>query len=527
MEAQQISFLDIDSIPKLIKDFLQQQVPESETAFFNLKNVEKSMNEKETYFSSDKRMLISEVFQKQYAGFTLSEKQQKNIDSLQKKQTFTIVTGHQLNLFSGPVFFVYKILQTIKTAEFLKEKFPNADFVPVFWMASEDHDFDEINHFRTKEHFYEFKAQAGGPVGRIEVQDQFFIHEFEKEFRDTIYGTELIRWMKEAYTEGNSLSLAIRTLVQRLFSDYGLLCLDGDDAQLKQLIIPTFQQELVDEKVFNATKERISYLEKTYGKVQVNPREINLFYLSETRNRIEKRGSDYFIVDKDLKFSETEILEELHQFPEKFSPNALLRPVYQETVLPNIAYVGGNAEIMYWLELTPYFAEIQLPFPILIPRNSMLFLSEKTMSKMDRLDLKLTDFFGNFAQIIHSKLLKDSPIQAELDNQKLKLQSIFDAMKKVSSQTDVTFGNLVSAEETRQLKAFDRMQKRLLKAEKIKHQEKIERIETLFLEIHPGKIWQERIFNFSVFYSDHGAEWLHNCYQNMDVEKSGIIIMTI
>ena len=170
MEAQQISFFDIDSIPKLIKDFLQQQVPESETAFFNLKNAEKSMNEKETYFSSDKRMLISEIFQKQYEGFTLSEKQQKNIDSLQKRQTFTIVTGHQLNLFSGPVFFVYKILQTIKTAEFLKEKFPNADFVPVFWMASEDHDFEEINHANVFGKKVIWNSTQKGSVGEFSTE---------------------------------------------------------------------------------------------------------------------------------------------------------------------------------------------------------------------------------------------------------------------------------------------------------------------------------------------------------------------
>lgn len=527
MDATEISFLDIDSIPKLIKDFLQQTVPESESAFFNMQNAEKSMREKGSYFSSEKRTLLSNVFREQYEGFNLAEKQQQNIDLLHKQTTYTIVTGHQLNLFSGPSFFIYKILQTIKTAVYLKEKFPESDFVPVFWMASEDHDFDEINHFRTKEHYYELKAKAGGAVGRIEVQDQSFIHQFEEEFRDTIYGTELIRWIKEAYARGNTLSFAIRTLVQRLFSEYGLLCLDGDDAHLKKLMIPTFEQELKDEKLYQATKNRVAFLEKVYGKVQVNPREINLFYLSETRNRIEKRDAKYFIVDTDISFTEEELLSELHQFPEKFSSNALLRPVYQETLLPNVAYIGGNAEIMYWLELTPYFRAINLPFPILIPRNSMLFLSKKTVSKIEKLDLSINDFFGNFADVIHRKLLKDNAIKAELDTQKSKLQIIFDSIKKVSSQTDATFGNLVSAEETRQLKAFDRMQKRLLKAEKIKQHEKIERVETLFLEIHPGKIWQERMLNFSVFYCDYGAEWLHNCYQNMDVEKSGIIIMSV
>ncbi len=156
------------------------------------------------------------------SGLTLSSKQKENIENLRLANTFTITTGHQLNLFSGPVFFVYKILQTIKTCTYLKEYFPDFNFVPVYWMASEDHDFAEINHFKTENNYYEINEKSGGPVGRIKINDTYFISEFEEEFKDSVFGTELILMLKEAYKIGNTLTQAIQILVNRLFqnSDY-------------------------------------------------------------------------------------------------------------------------------------------------------------------------------------------------------------------------------------------------------------------------------------------------------------------
>ena len=527
VEKSQIPFSEIESIPQLVKDFLASNLEDFKENVFNQENIKKAILNKESSFSTYQREVLANAFQAQYAGMELTKTQLQNIELLRNNNTFTVVTGHQLNLFSGPAFFVYKILQTIKTAQYIQSMYPDYHIVPIFWMASEDHDFDEINHFRTSSHYYEIKGTKGGPVGRISVQDQFFISEFEKEFKDSIYGTELIRWIKNAYAEGNTLTEATRILVQYLFEDYGLLCLDGDDVSLKKSMIPTFSDELENQSLHHYSKEKVHYLTEKYGKVQVNPREINLFYLSETRDRIEYVQSQYSIVDQAIRFTKKDILDELQKNPERFSPNALMRPVYQETILPNIAYIGGNAEIMYWLELKDYFGHLQLPFPILIPRNSMLFLDEKVFRKMDNLHLTIQDFFTNFATLVNKELLKNTDIDEIILEKRKEVISIFETLKKEASKTDVTFKNLVEAEETRQLKSFDKMQKRLLRAEKIKQAEKIERLESLFMSIHPGKTWQERILNFSEFYANLGKDWLHCCYDRMDVEKSTLIIMEI
>lgn len=522
-----ISFNDIESIPQLVKDFLNQKIEGFENNTFSLDHFRQQIHLKKDSFTSEKRSILADVFEAQLETLSLSSEQKENLENLKQPNTFTITTGHQLNLFSGPVFFVYKILQTIKTCTYLKENFPDFNFVPVYWMASEDHDFAEINHFKTENNYYETNEKSGGPVGRIEISDTYFISEFEKEFKDSIFGTELILMMKEAYKAGNTLTEAIKILVNRLFSEFGLLILDGDSKELKKQMKEIFEDELLHFSLQKTSEDKVKFLTEKYGKVQVNPREINLFYLSETRDRIEFNGHKYNIVDKPIQFTEEEILVELENHPEKFSPNALMRPVYQENVLPNLSYIGGNAEIMYWLELKDYFSKINIPFPILIPRNSMLFLKEKALGKIEKLDLKIEDFFQNFSVLTNQKILKDNPIVELLEEKEELLISNFSALRASAETTEKSFGNMVKAEEVRQLKSFKRMKKRLLHAEKIKQNELLERLENLFLDVHPAKTWQERVYNFSVFFSDYGYSWLENCLEEMVVQDSKLIIVAI
>lgn len=520
MLKSKIPFQEIESIPQLIKDFLNEEIPHFSSYKFSLENALKQAVKKSGSFSVQQRKVLVEVFKNQLSGLSLSEKQLRNIEFLAQEDAFTVVTGHQLNLFSGPVFFIYKILQTIKTADYLNE---NSDkkFVPVFWMATEDHDFEEINHFKTFHNFYQIKGKSGGAVGRIVIEDTSFIDEFEKEFKDDVFGTQLILLMKKSYQKGKTLTEAIRNLVQELFANYGLLMIDGDDKALKNQMSEIFSDELKNQATYHFSKENIEFLTNKYGKVQVNPREINLFYLSETRNRISSANGGFEIVDENLKKS----FEELSNDWSKISPNALLRPVFQEKVLPNIAYIGGNAEIMYWLELPKVFEHFQIPFPILIPRNSMLFLNEKTFKKIEKSGMELKCFFGNFQSKLNDKLLKESDLLGLIEEKEIMLKSQFQELKDKSALTDKTFRNLVEAEETRQLKSFARMRKRLLRAEKIKQADSIEFLQNLFYEIHPSGTWQERGINFSDFFAENGDTWLNNCYLEMDVVNSMLILM--
>lgn len=518
---KKINLENIKSVPALIKDFLQSE--DYADYRFSVENALQKAEQKQQVFSSEQREILCQTIADQMGELTLSEKQKRNLELLSQDNVFTITTGHQLNLFSGPAFFVYKILQTIKTAEFLNEKSSDKKFVPIFWLATEDHDFEEINYFKTENNLYQITAKSGGAVGRIKVEENYFIEDFEKEFCDDVFGTELIAWVKEAYAVGNTLAQATNMLVNRLFGEMGLLMIDGDDERLKSQMSEIFADEIKNQTLKKSTQNKVDFLEQKYGKVQVNPREINLFYLSETRNRIEKTGESYQIVDTDLEFSETEILSRM----ENISPNALMRPVYQEKILPNIVYIGGNAEVMYWLELVDYFKEIKLPFPMLIPRNSMLFLTEKTEKKIEKLGLKIENFFEDFSEVMKEKLLTDSELAEIIEQKEAKIKQAFLLLKEKSALTDKTFRNLVEAEETRQMKSYEKMKKRLLRAEKIKQNEKYTQMSNLYLAVHPRGIWQERVLNFSVFYAQSGRAWIEDCYQKMNVEKSTLIVSHI
>ena len=521
MNHKKINFTDIYSIPALIKDFLQDE--QYAPSRFSIKNALSQAEKKQKTFSIEQRKTLYQVLSEQMQDLELSSKQKENLELLRQENVFTLTTGHQLNLFSGAVFFIYKILQTIKTAHFLNQNSEKMKFVPVFWLATEDHDFEEIHHFNTENQQYQISAKSGGAVGRIKIEENHFIQDFEKEFKDDVFGTELILWLKEAYQVGYSLTQATKILVNRLFSEYGLLMIDGDHKDLKEQMREIFTDEVLNQSLKKSTEKEIQSLTQKYGKVQVNPRDINLFYLSETRNRVEKEGEQYRIVDTDLVFDADQLLENM----EKISPNALMRPVFQEKILPNIAYIGGNAEVMYWLELKDYFEKINLPFPILIPRNSMLFLNEKTFHKIEKIGLKTEDLFQDFPKTMSEKLLGGSQLKEIIDQKEEELKRAFLLLKEKSSLTDKTFRNLVEAEETRQLKSYARMRKRLLRAEKIKQNEKYTRMSQLYLEVHPKGIWQERVFNFSVFYAQNGKEWLNDCYEKMDVENSSLLISSI
>jgi len=523
-----INFGEIKNLPIMLKDYLNGDLGDFHGLMFSKENAIHQANRKAQNYPVRYRKILVETLIKQMREVTISPEQMKNIELLRLENTFTITTGHQLNLFTGPVFFIYKILQTIKTAKFLSENKEGKNFVPIFWMASEDHDFEEINHFRTQNNFHQIHEKTGNAVGRIKISDIAFLEDFEREFKDFVYGTEIIRWAKEAYIQGISLTLATRILVNRIFSNYGLLILNADDKKLKKIVASKFENELLENSLQRESYDTVTKLTKRYGKVQVNPRKINLFYINDNqRKRIESVETKYKIIDSNIIFSKEEILTELNSYPERFSPNAILRPLYQETILPNIVYIGGNAEIMYWMELKDFFCSQNVEFPILIPRNSITFISEKTLNKINKLDLSVRDFFDDYHGIVHKKFLEKSSIFPILNNKKKDLENIFVDIKLHAQNTDKTFLNLVMAEETRQLKSFRRMEKRLIRAEKIFHGDLYQRYNRMYEIVNPDGVWQERTINFSDFYARDGRDWLNICYKNIDVTTPKLSVIVL
>ena len=468
------------------------------------------IDEKKASYPDQHRLILHEVLNKQYKDFSLSTSTKENIELLKNADTFTVVTGHQLNLFTGPLYFLYKIVSTINLCLELKEAYPDYNFVPVYWMASEDHDFDEINYFNFRGQKLQWNGVASGGVGRLSTEglDEVF-KAFKKVLGNNNRADEVLGLFERAYLQRKNLAEATRQLANELFAENGLVIVDGDDPAFKSLLIPYALKDIVDNipyKAVNATIEEWENSEETRH-VQVNPREINYFYLKDgLRERIVKIEDGFGVNNTDIRFSKSEILKELEQYPERFSPNVISRPLYQEILLPNLCYIGGGGEIAYWLELKKSFDNVQVPFPILLLRNSALIISKKQFDKIQRLDLSLENIFLKQSSFINKKIREISNIDIDFSPQKDHLSKQFESMYRLAEQTDKSFLGAVRAQEAKQLKGLDKLEKRLLKAQKRKLKDQVLRMTGLQNELFPNQSLQERATNFSELYLEYGPE---------------------
>jgi bacillithiol biosynthesis cysteine-adding enzyme BshC len=319
---------------------------------------------------------------------------------------------------------------------------------------------------------------------------------------------------EEAYINHTNLADATRHLANTLFGSYGLVIVDADHSELKRNFIPFVKEELLNQSSHKLVLETAEKL-KNYT-VQVNPREINLFYIeNDLRERIILENGKYKVNNTKIEFSKNEIISLLENNPEKFSPNVIMRPLYQEVILPNLCYIGGGGEIAYWLELKSFFDAVKITFPMLLVRNSVLLVTEKQAKKADNLNLNWKDLFSKQDELINLKTKELSEFPIDLINLKQQLQKQFESLYKITTQTDQSFAGAVKAQEKKQIKGLENLEKRLLKAQKRKLSDVLERITDLQNELFPNQSLQERQANFSEFYLESGENLIPTLVQKL------------
>ncbi len=506
MPTDSVTFQDSGYFSKLIIDYLNQkpELNQFYNRFASLNNFAAQMNEKANNYNHNNRKILVDELTNQYLKLVATDTTLSNIKLLQNSSTFTITTGHQLNLFTGPMYFLYKIVSTINLCDILKKQHPENHFVPIYWMASEDHDFEEINYFNLKGKKIRWQQDYSGAVGRLSTNGlEAVLNVFEKELGNGENANFLKELFKNAYIKNSNLADATRFVANELFGQYGLVILDPDSHKLKNIFKPYIKKELLQQKSCEKVSKTIDAL-KDYN-VQVNPREINLFYIDNNlRERITIADNIYKINNTETTFTKTEILHELELFPEKFSPNVILRPLYQEIILPNLSYIGGGGEIAYWLELKTMFENNEITFPLLLLRNSVLIVTKKQVDKANNLDLKWLDLFKKQDELIKNQTIKKSTIEIDFTFQKKQLQQQFQALHELAKQTDKSFVGAVKAQETKQIKGLENLEKRLLRAQKRVLHDELNRITDLQNQLFPNKGLQERQLNFSEFYLEYG-----------------------
>jgi bacillithiol biosynthesis cysteine-adding enzyme BshC len=474
-------FLDYIKQKPFLKSFINSS-PTIESFDTVIKNKNTELN---------KRAILHDVLTKQYSDFKLTESTRSNIQSLKNKNTFTITTGHQLNIFTGPLFFVYKIITVINACEVLSKHYPGFNFVPIYWMASEDHDLDEISSFSLFGNKYTWITDQDGPVGRM---DPSTIKTILNQLPDRV------EIFEKAYLNHDSLSDSVRYYVNELFGKYGLVILDGDDAKLKHQIIPVMKDDLLDHHANDLTEAASSRLSENGYKAQVYPRAINLFYMSgNLRKRIVKEGGMYKVLETDLHFTESEMLSELESNPQKFSPNVILRPLYQEIILPNIAYTGGPAEIAYWLQLKDMFDHFNIPFPILLPRSFALVINKGIQKKLKKLMVQVEDLFKSENELKQKYIEEHTENKIDVQSEVKIMNELFESISNKTKAIDQSLEGFVQAEKAKVLKGLENIEKRLKKSEEHKHAIAINQISKIKDKLFPGGSPQERTDNYLSF----------------------------
>ena len=460
---------------------------------FSKDNFEQQIALKKQQFSEEKRAVLVTALTQNYANITTTDKVKANIEALKESTTFTVTTGHQLSLFSGPIYFIYKILHVIRLAEELAQAYPENKFVPVFWMASEDHDFEEIQSIQLFNQQIAWETSQKGPVGRFDLTDFEAVKDTVKAFFSSHTDNE-IDLLMDAYA-GKNLAEATFSFVNALFKKYGLVIVDGDQRALKTEFVATMQKELEQQFSFFAVQKTNEVLQKEGYKLQVNAREINLFYLQEqSRERIVSLEDGFFIEGKG-NVTKEDILEELASYPERFSPNVILRPLYQETILPNLCYVGGVGEMAYWLQLKGVFDAVNEVYPLIQVRSSLLFIDSANTKKMDKVSMNLSQLFEDVA-IVKKAYLKEFAADdvdfSSIEKQMLDLKSSI--IEKVKA-ADFNLEKYAIAETLKLEKQVSTIQEKVVKSVKQRHETALKTIEQVNEKLFPSNGMQERSLN--------------------------------
>jgi bacillithiol biosynthesis cysteine-adding enzyme BshC len=472
------------------------------------------------------RKALVDALTEQYAGMEEMPGVSENIARLADVNTFTVCTAHQPAIFTGHLYFIYKILHTIRLAEWLRGQHPDKHFVPVFFMGSEDADLDELGHIYLGGEKLVWDTKQTGSVGRMNTLGlEELLYRIEGELAVKPHGHQLMQLLKTAYLDSPDIQTATFSILHRLFGEYGLIVLIADKAVFKRQMLAVFEDDLFHQEPTRIVEKTIDRLSGQY-KVQANPRPINLFYLKDDmRNRIERTGDQFIVLDSPLRFTEQEMREELHRFPERFSPNVILRGLFQETILPNLAFIGGGGETSYWLELKDLFDHYHLPFPVLVLRNSFLLVPKDWMEKLKHAGFGLADLFRNADDLVNDLVKRESDHTLSLEGEIAAANDYYEALKARTRPVDPTLEQHISALQVRALEPIRTLEKKLLKAEKRRFGEQQRQLHALKSALFPHDDLQERIDNFMPWYAAYGPSFIRELYRHSPALAQEFIVL--
>lgn len=527
--ATHLSYRQTGAFSKIVLDYLDQS--ENLSSFFSYppstEGVKKAI-EGRKQFPVNREVLVQEL-KKQYEVVSAGKEVNENIEALLSPGTFTITTAHQNNIFTGPFYFIYKILHAIKLADHLSKALPQYKFVPVYYIGSEDADLAELNHINLNGEKLTWNTKQTGAVGRMKIDQDFLklINAIEGQLAVLPHGNDAVALVRDSYRLGDDIQTATFKMVHALFAFYGLIVLLPDNAALKNQMVQIFEDDLVHQTASGIVAKTSAKLGELY-KVQAHPRDINLFYLKDDlRERIEIKNDRYEVLNSKISFSKKEILAELKEHPERFSPNVILRGLYQETILPNIIFIGGGGELAYWLELKELFVHYKVPYPIQVLRNSFLILEKKWKEKIDKLGFSIEEIFLPELELIKNFVTRETDKKVELNGTLSATEQLYESIKKQAASIDITLEKHVDSLKTVTLHRLRELEKKMLRAEKRKFADQHRQIHVIKEKLFPGDGLQERIDNMLYYYAKWGADFIQKLYEHSLTLEQQFVVLSV
>ena len=473
------------------------------------------------------RGLLATTLLEQYEQLPDNELARSQVQSLGDTDTFTVITAHQPSLFTGPLYFIYKICSVINLARQLNDRYPEKKIVPVFITGGEDHDFEEIQSARIFGNQLTWENDEGGSVGAMSTAT---LAPVLAQLQDVLGTRDLAQSIYEkihtAYTSHKTYGAASVALVHALFGQTGLVVADMAKPAFKAAFRPVMERELFEQISQPLIEKAQTQLTKAGFSGQAHAREINLFYLSDgRRDRIVLEDDHYQVLDTNIRFTEAELREELQKHPERFSPNVVMRPLFQELIFPNLAYVGGGGEIAYWLERKEQFAAFSINFPMLIRRNSVLWIDGGSSKKLDKLALNYRQLFREADLIIRDYVAEQSDNELSLAEELNQVEAIFERIAEKAKDIDPTLEGAVLSEGTKQTKAIENLEGRLRRTEKQRFDTAMNQIRKLRDKLFPDGGLQERKDNFLNIYLQEGESMFETLLKNLDPLTPGLVVI--
>jgi bacillithiol biosynthesis cysteine-adding enzyme BshC len=532
----QINFGDIPGQYNLFLDYLYEFDNVKQFYRHNFRNKEeylkhfKAVSETEREFRAD----IPKIIKEQYTGFKPSKQTIQNIEALNDKKTLAVVTGQQLGILGGPLYTFYKIITALKLSSYLKERYDDYYFVPVFWFEADDHDFEEVRSVSIINEMNELvkisyddeigEDEFRNSVGLLTIKESInsFFENIEKQLRDTEFKSQLLDKLKGLYSAGKSFKQSFKELLFWLFDNHGLIILDPQDVIIKNLLKPVFKKEINDFRIHTEKLVNVSAkLEELYH-AQVKVRPVNLFYSNEEgRFLIEPVENEFRLRRKRKRFTYDELIELADNKPESFSPNVLLRPICQDYLLPTAFYIGGPGEISYFAQVTPLYDFYNIQPPIVYPRASAALLEKNIEPLIEKFDLAFEDVFLN-SEELKMKVIKSfsknslDEVFAESNNQ---IELALDGLKEKLFEFDKTIADASTKYKQKIFHYVDELKGKAFDAQKKRHESTLRQIDKLTTSLFPNSDLQERQLNFIYFYNKYGNIFLEKIFNELAINK--------